>query len=270
MRNRRCRIKVADQVQPLKLPETQQDRLSRFWESFAPYAFISPFFIAFIVFQLFPILFSVYLSFADWNPYIHQGSGLTFVNFKHYETLVHDGRFLHSLQVTGIITISCTLIGTSLSVILAVLLDNIPEWLSMILRAVFFMPAVTSIVVITQIWKQLLNYRYGYLNAILENMGLDRHNWLGEPATALWALIIMLIWAGVGWDSLIIMSGLRSIPQELYEAAKIDGANGLRSFRHITRAAASPGAGFCFDNRVYLPLGDFRAHPIVNKRRAAS
>jgi len=245
------------QTQTVQTDTRRQDRWGRFWEQSAPYVFISPFFIGFVAFQLFPILFSTYLSVAEWNPYVHDGSGLTYVGLQHFQNLFQDDRFLHGLRVTAIITVTCTVVGTSLSVVLAVLLDKVPERLSMILRAFFFMPAVTSVVVITYIWKQLLNTRYGYLNALLDSVGIEPQNWLGDANTALIALMIMLIWAGLGWDSLIIMSGLRSIPEELYDAAKIDGANGFQEFWHVTLPMLRPVLVFVLTTGFIYLLGLF-------------
>lgn len=232
-------------------------RIGALWERSAPYAFISPFFIGFFAFQLFPILFSAYLSVAEWNPYVREGTGLTFVGLQHFHRLFADPRFISSLQVTSIITIACTLIGTTLAVILAVLLDKIPEWASSILRAVFFLPSVTSVVVITYIWKQLLSDRYGYLNATLERLGIEGPNWLRDPALAIWAVIIMLIWSGLGWDALIIMAGLRNIPKELYEAARIDGAGPIAEFRHVTVPMLRPVLVFVLTTGFIYLLGLF-------------
>ncbi len=234
-----------------------RERWGRVWEKLAPYVFISPFFLGFAAFQLFPISFSVYLGFAEWNPYVRQGTGLSFVGLQHFVQLFADARFLNSLKVTGIITVVCTLVGTALAVGLAVLLDKVPEKLSMILRALFFMPSVTSVVVITYIWKQILSEKYGYLNALLENLGLERHNWLGSPSTALWALIVMLIWSGLGWDALIIMSGLRSIPEELYDAAKIDGAGSWEEFWYVTLPLLRPVLLFVVTTGIIYLLGLF-------------
>jgi ABC-type sugar transport system permease subunit len=194
---------------------------------------------------------------AEWNPYVRDGGGLRYIGLQNFQNLFDDSRFIHSLQVTTIITVTCTIVGTALAVVLAVLLDKVPEWLSMILRGVFFMPAVTSVVVIAQIWRQLLNTRYGYFNAVLEQVGLEPQNWLKDPVVALWAIIIMLVWSGLGWDSLIIMSGLRNIPQELYEAGRIDGTNAWREFWSITLPLLRPVLVFVVTTGFIYLLGIF-------------
>ncbi len=248
---------LREQKTSFQAPLPWRKRLGAFWEHSAPYAFISPFFIGFFTFQLAPILFSAYLSVAKWNPYVQDGTGLTFVGMEHFRRLMEDPRFLHSLQITTVITITCTIIGTLLAVILAVLLDKIPEWASSILRAVFFLPSVTSVVVITYIWKQLLSARYGYLNVILERVGLEGQNWLRDPSLAIWAVIIMLIWSGLGWDALIIMAGLRNIPEELYDAAKIDGAGPVSEFLHVTVPMLRPVLVFVVTTGFIYLLGLF-------------
>ncbi len=234
-----------------------QGRLSLFWENAAPYAFISPFFIAFAVFQLFPILFSVFLSVQHWNPYRQGAEAFEFVELQNFIDLAADSRFWHSLHVTLTITIICTLVGTMFAVILAVLIDKMPDRFSAILRAAFFMPAVTSVVVIAYIWKQLLSTNYGTINVILEGLGLERQNFLGDSNLAIWSIIVMLIWSGLGWDTLIITSALRNIPRELYESAKLDGANELAEFRYITIPLLRPVLLFVVTTGLIFLLGIF-------------
>jgi ABC-type sugar transport system permease subunit len=236
---------------------TTQDRMGQLWERLAPYAFISPFFIGFVVFQLFPIVFSVFLSTQQWNPYRQGIEAFEYVGLQHFAELLEDGRFWNSLRVTFLITATCTIFGTVLAVILATLIDKVPDWLSNILRAAFFMPAVTSVVVITYIWKQLLNNDYGAINAILVNIGLQPQNFLGDANSAIWSIIVMLIWAGLGWDALIITSALRAIPEEYYEAAKLDGANGLQEFFAITVPLLRPTLLFIVTTSLIYLLGLF-------------
>jgi ABC-type sugar transport system permease subunit len=144
-----------------------------------------------------------------------------------------------------------------LAVILATLIDKVPDWLSNILRAGFFMPAVTSVVVITYIWKQLLSTDYGVLNGLLTSVGLPAQNFLGDANISIWSIIVMLIWAGLGWDALIVTSALRAIPEEYYEAAKLDGANGLNEFFSITLPLLRPTLLFLVTTGLIYLLGLF-------------
>lgn len=237
---------------------TEERLFRRFFRGLTPYLLISPFFIGFILFQVFPIGFSIFLSTQEWNPYKQGSDAFEYVGTAHFETLFDTPRFWNSLRVTGTITVVCVTVGTTLAVILAVLIDSVPDWLSNILRAVFFMPSVTSVVVITFIWKQLLNRRDGIVNDFLvSNHIMDAQNFLGDSKLALWSIIVMLIWAGLGWDALIITSSLRSIPQEYYEAARIDGAGNLTQFRFITLPLLRPVLLFVVTTGCIFLIGLF-------------
>src|SRR4030095_9134769 len=123
---------------------------------------------------------------------------------------------------TFIITGICTMLGAAGALALAIFLERVTDWLASLLRVIFFLPSVTSVVVITYIWKQLYSTDYGYINTLLISLGLPPQNWLLDPKLALFSLIVMLIWAGLGWDALIFTAGLRSIPEELYDAGRVD------------------------------------------------
>jgi ABC-type sugar transport system permease subunit len=208
----------------------------RWREKLTPYLFISPFFIGFLVLQFLPILFSILLSFAEWNGM----SAIQFNGLDNFRTLIADTRFWDALRVTLVITLVCTFAGTAGALLLSVLLEQLPDTLASILRVVFFMPSVTSVVVIAFVWRQLYNADTGLLNTILNTVGLPGHEWLKDPQTALPALIVMLIWAGLGWDSLIVTAGLRSIPSDFYDAARVDGATGWTEFWYITLPLLRP------------------------------
>ncbi len=219
----------------------------------APYLFIAPFYIGFIIFQLLPIIFSVYLSLASWNG----GPAITFVGLDNYLTLIADPKFWNSFRVTLVITVVCTALGTIGALALAVFLERVADWLASVLRVIFFLPSVTSVVVIAYIWRQLYNTDYGYINTIMVQLGLPRVNWLMDPSLQMVALLVMLVWAGLGWDALIITSGLRSIPTELYDAAKVDGANGWDEFWNVTLPLLRPTLTFVMVTGVIFLWGVF-------------
>lgn len=227
--------------------------LTRAGRQTTPYLFISPFFVGFIVLQLLPILFSLVLGLAEWD-----GMGdIRFVGLNNFALMVRDARFWNAFRVTLIITGVCTVLGTVGSLLLAVLLDRLPDWLASVLRAVFFLPSVTSVVVIAYVWKQLYNADAGFFNTALNLVGLPSRNWLTDPSLALPCLIVMLIWAGLGWDALIITAGLRSIPEDLYDAAKVDGANAWREFWHVTLPLLRPTLTFVVVTSVIYLWGLF-------------
>lgn len=219
----------------------------------APYVFISPFFVGFIILQLLPVAFSGFLSFAEWSGM----DQIQVVGLDNFVEMVNDAKFWNAFKVTFIITIVCTVLGTVGSLILAVLIEQVSDWLSSLLRVIFFLPSVTSVVVIAYVWKQLYNADFGFINTFITQLGLPTQQWLTNPKLALPSLIIMLIWAGLGWDALIITAGLRSIPGELYDAAKVDGASGWAEFRYVTLPLLRPTLTFVLVTSVIYLWGLF-------------
>ncbi len=205
-------------------------------QKITPYLYIAPFFILFIIFQFGPILFSIFLSFAQWDGM----KPIQFADIQNYATLFQDAKFWNAFRVTFIITAVCTLLGTAGSTLLAVMLEKVPDRAASILRVIFFLPSVTSVVVIAYVWKQLFNGDYGLFNNILMTIGTQPIDWLQNPTWAMVALLIMLIWAGLGWDALIITAGLRSIPGEIYDAGRVDGTNGWSEFWCLTFPLLKP------------------------------
>jgi ABC-type sugar transport system permease subunit len=225
----------------------------RFARSSTPYWFIAPFFVGFIIFQLLPILFSGFLSFAEWDGM----KAIQITGLDNFRTLFADARFWNAFRNTLWITLICSILGTIGSTALAVLLEKVPDRLASLLRVIFFLPSVTSVVVITYVFKQLYNTDNGFLNLALIQIGLPEGDWLNDPKLALTALIVMLIWAGLGWDALIITAGLRSIPGEIYDAGKVDGASGWGEFLYITFPLLRPTLTFVLVTSVIYLWGLF-------------
>ena len=239
----------------IQRPATHWQKLMR---RLTPYAFIAPFFVGFLVFQLLPIAFSIFLSFAEWD-----GMGaIEFLGLNNFSSMFQDAKFWNALKVSFLITVLCTIIGTAGATALAVLLEKVEDRLASILRVFFFLPSVTSVVVIGYVWKQLYSVDYGFFNSLLIRLGMPPQQWLLDPKLALPALIIMLIWAGLGWDALIITAGLRSIPDELYDAGKVDGTTGWTEFWHITLPLLQPTLLFVLVTGVIFLWGIF-AQPTV-------
>lgn len=244
-------------IKELSLEKSVPQSGATFWDRLVrkatPYLFISPFFVGFALFSLLPIAFSIFLSFGQWDGM----SAIKYTGLDNFTLLVKDPKFWNALRVSLIITVVCTLLGTAASIILAVLLEKVEDRLASLLRVIFFLPAVTSVVVITYIWKQLYSTDYGYFNTILIKLGLPPQNWLQSPDLALPALIVMLIWAGLGWDALIITAGLRSIPDELYDAGKVDGTSEWSEFWYITLPMLRPALLFVLVTSVIYLWGLF-------------
>lgn len=205
-------------------------------ENIISYIFIGPQLIGFLAFVAFPLLFSIYLCFAEWN-FIDMP---TFVGLKNFNAILNDAIFWKSIGNTFIyiaITVPLTLIS---ALILALLTNRKLPFLKFY-RAAFFLPMVTSTVAIAMVWLFIYQPYGGILNTILESFGVKNPpSWLQDSTWARLSVAIVSIWLKVGYYYIIFDAGLKNIPQELYEAADIDGASLLTKIKNITLPMLSP------------------------------
>ncbi|HVU11180.1 MAG TPA: sugar ABC transporter permease [Phototrophicaceae bacterium] len=200
------------------------------WHKLAPYAFISPFFIIFAIFGLFPILFSGYISLRNWtglNPPIYIG-------LNNYITLLKDPDFLNALRNTAVLTLISGPLTIGGGLILAVILNSKLVRFRNAFRTIFYLPLVMSLVVAAQVFGLMLANPFGLVNEALSRLGLARVNFLNEPNLTILVLVVLIVWKYIGNDLVIMLAGLQSIPPELNEAALVDGANPLQIFWSIT------------------------------------
>ena len=191
--------------------------------------FLLPILIGFLVFIIYPVFYSLGVSFTDWdliNP-------MKFVGIKNYQSLVNDSTFWNSLKNTFLFIIgylpSVMIIG-----LLVALLLNSKLCLKPVFRGVYFLPVVTSWVAVSLVWKWLFNPKYGLINYFLTMIGLHGPNWLNDPKTAMLAIIITSVWKDIGFIMVLYLGGLQNISVSLYEAADIDGADKWHQFWKIT------------------------------------
>ena len=199
------------------------------WEKAAPYVFISPFFILFGIFGAFPVLFAVWISFQDWKSV----RSSEYVGLKNYGRLLTDENFHIALSNTVILGILVVPLMVILSLTLANVLNR-PIRGRVIYRTAYFLPVVTSLVVVGLLFDFLLGSTYSPLGSVLQVFGIEYKGLLSKPVFIKPAILIMILWRWVGYNMMIMLAGLQSIPHELYEAARIDGASGLQAFLHIT------------------------------------
>lgn len=193
------------------------------------YLSIAPFFILFLIFGVFPIGFSLYLSFQSWD-----GIGeMTFIGLEQYRYLVTDEQFLKSIWVTILIWIISTIPMLVMALGLAFLLNQSLRGKA-IYRVAYFIPNVTSLVAIAIIFASIFGNEFGLLNAALQGIGLDRIQWLNEPWGIKIAIATMVAWRWTGYNAIIYLSGLQAINNDLYEAARVDGATQWNLFKDIT------------------------------------
>ncbi|WP_082053263.1 carbohydrate ABC transporter permease [Gordoniibacillus kamchatkensis] len=194
------------------------------------YLFISPFFILFAVFGLFPILFSLYLSLHKWD-----GIGeMKYLGLGQYNYLLHDADFWKSILNTLEIWIISTIPMLFFALLIAFLLNSTFVRFRNVYRVIYFLPNVTSIVAVAIVFGTIFGDNYGFLNFLLKTLGLQPVKWLSSPVMLKVAIAVMVIWRWTGYNSIIYLAGLQSISNELYEAARIDGANLMQTFFRIT------------------------------------
>lgn len=198
-----------------------------------PYLFISPWLIGFLVFTFFPLLFSLFMSFHDWSITGER----TFIGLSNYMSMFKDENFYKAISVTFKYALLLVPLNVGIALVLALLLNNNIKRIG-IFKTIFYLPSIISGVALAMIWTWILGDK-GVLNYILSIFGSGPIPWLKSPDTALWAVVLTTVWAQ-GSMMLVFLSGLKSIPEQLYEAAEIDGAGGLKRFFRITMPLLSP------------------------------
>jgi multiple sugar transport system permease protein len=193
------------------------------------YLFIAPYLVGLLVFTLGPILGALGLSFANWDlmsPPRLAGGG-------NYQRLVNDSVFWVSLFNTAYYTFVSVPLGMLVSFGLALLVNQKLRGITFF-RTVYFLPGLSSIVAVALMWGWLYDGHAGLINWLLGLIGIRGPLWLGDPLWAMPAVIIMSVWRGVGFDMVIFLAGLQAIPEEYYEAARLDGANRWHLMRFVT------------------------------------
>ncbi len=203
--------------------------------------FLAPALLLIAVFFFLPVLAALLLSFTDFDIYaLGDLDRLRFVGLRNYLDLLQSPLFWTALGNTFYFVV----VGGPLSVAVslgAALLVNAPLIrFPGFFRAAFFLPVVTTLVAVAVVWRYLYHPHYGLLNYGLGLFGIDPIDWLGDPVWAMPAIILMAVWKNFGFNMIIFIAGLQNIPPQLYEAARIDGANGWRQFRHITLPLLGP------------------------------
>jgi multiple sugar transport system permease protein len=203
--------------------------------------FVAPALLLISIFFFIPVIAALLLSVTDFDLYaIADFSNVRFIGLANYLHLLQTPDFWTALGNTFYFV----LVGGPLSVIVslgAALLLNakLARWKTFF-RTIYFAPVVTTLVAVAVVWKYLYHPRYGLLNWALGHVGIGPVDWLGNPHWAMPAIILLAVWKNFGYNMIIFIAGLQSIPDELYEAAEIDGAGTLRRFIHVTLPSLGP------------------------------
>ncbi len=234
-------------------------------EALTGYLFISPWIIGFIIFTLGPMIASLYYSFTDydiisppvWNNFANYKkifSGIIPALISHDSTKLGDPIFWQSLKVTLTYAVMALPLGLIFGFFVAVLLNQkirgVNFW-----RTIYFLPSVIAGVAVALLWSRIFNPRVGILNPIIQAIfHVKGPGWLGDPQWAVPSLVIMGLW-GIGGGMIIYLAGLQGVPTDFYDAAKVDGANLIQRFRHITLPMMTP---VIFYNLVLGMIGTFQ------------
>ncbi|WP_375082871.1 carbohydrate ABC transporter permease [Microbacterium sp. CR_7] len=196
-----------------------------------------PALVVFLAFVIFPVLMAAYYGFFSWQGY---GVPTDFVGLKNYLTILQDPLFIDALTHNGVILVMSLVLQGPVAILLALLLNRRMRGQSLI-RVLIFVPYVISEVVVGTGWSLMLQTS-GALNALLTNMGLGAlaTDWLSDPAIAIWTLMAIITWKYVGFAVILFLAGLQGIPQELHEAAAIDGASYWQTQWRITLPLLAP------------------------------
>jgi ABC-type sugar transport system permease subunit len=218
------------------------------------YVLIAPVVIAAIVFLYGPMIVSGYWSFTDF----HGLGPANWVGLDNYKTILSDDQFLHSLLNTSLLVLFGQGSGPIFGLASAILLNRSMR-LRALFRAAYFLPVMVSLVVAATIWKILLTDG-GIVNQFLSFLHIPTTHWLDNPTTALPAIVVTSVWQGFGFETVIFLAALQAIPQDLYDAAFVDGANAWERFRHVTLPALRPTIVFVY---VIGIIGTFQVYDQV-------
>lgn len=206
-------------------------------DAFQAFIFLLPAVIILIAFSYYPIFSIFNLSFFRWenlSPEKH------FIGFLNYINLFQNPRFWNSLRVTAEYTFSVTFVSIFLGLVIAVLLNRKMLLMKSVWRSVLFLPIVTPSVAAAMVWRLLFNPNVGYINRLLETFSIPGPNWLADKQWALFTIILLGIWKRLGFNMILFLAALQSIPSMYYESAKVDGANAFKLFSKITIPLLQP------------------------------
>ena len=204
------------------------------------WGFALPFTLVFCIFMLLPLLSSLFMSFTDMTSRdLRTPFNVNFMGLSQYVALFKDPQFLRSLKTTGIFVLVGLPLTMALALCFAVALNKGSQHLNAFFRALYYAPVVASVVAVSVVWRYILQ-RDGLLNSALALIGVQGPDWLHDTRYALPALIVMTTWRNMGTLMIIFLAGLQTVPEDVKEAAAIDGASRRRIFWSITLPLLKP------------------------------
>jgi multiple sugar transport system permease protein len=227
-------------------------------DDLAGYLFVGPLVIGLFLFTLYPILASFFLSFTDWN-FVAGFAKMKFLGLDNFIKLTKDSTFILSLKNNMILMIVVP-VTLAVSLLLAVIIDK-KIYFKDFFKVIYFIPYISSIVAVAIVFQVLFHPSYGPINQTLMSLGIDNPpKWIADPDVALYCVMGLMVWVNIGYNMIIFMAGLQSIPADLYEAADIDGASRTRQFFTITVPLLSPTTFFLLVTGI---IGTFKVFDII-------
>ncbi len=220
------------------------------------YVFLAPFLLFMVLFMILPIFQGLYMSFFDWNALTPP----SFVGLGNYQTMFQDSDFWSSLWHTVYFVIISTLPLVGLGLLIALGLNK-PFRGKTVARGLFFFPYLLTVSVVATIWRWILQEHFGLLNYYLGRIGIASLNWLGEPNLAMISIALATLWWTVGFNVVVFLAALQEIPEQLYEAARIDGATPWQLFWYITIPQLKASLIFVFITQI---IASFQVFGQVN------
>ncbi|MBN8503688.1 MAG: sugar ABC transporter permease [Burkholderiales bacterium] len=205
----------------------------------APYLLISPFLILFALFGLFPLLFSGWLAFQSWEP-SYGLEAMQFVGLDNFIFAMQDAWFWKSLKNTLWLAAASGIPQHMVALPLAVLIHNHFGRLRDGVSGAYFLPYITSTVAIAMLASALFSTDYGLANALLQALGLDKQAWTTHPLLIKPTIALVVFWRYVGFNIVLYLAALQTVPRDLYEAARLDGASPWQQFWHVTLPSLRP------------------------------
>ena len=223
------------------------------------YIFIAPIVVGTLIFSIYPIIYSFYMSLTDWTGL----SAASFVGLQNFIDLFRTEKFYLELRNTVVYAIVTVPVALILSIITANLL-NCGLKSTGIFRVIYFLPNIMMPVAVAMVWKILLNSKFGLVNIALSAIGIKGPSWISDPNYILISLMIISVWSSVGYNTVILLAGLQSIQPALYEAAELDGAGVWGKFVHLTLPLLTPSIFFLLTMNTMNALRVFDVIYIFN------
>lgn len=205
------------------------------WKNRTNYLFLTPKLTFFTLFVILPIIWAFFIAFQKYGIF-----GSEWVGLDNFKKVLKSEAFYIAIGNTFKYTLVTVPANIIIALVLASLIHPLGKWGQSFYRAAFYLPTVTSMVIIAMVWRWIYNYRYGLFNYFLSWFGIAPVNWLGQSSTALWAIIIMTILIPPGVGIILYLAAMNNIPESLYEAAKIDGGGPIQQWFYITLPMLKP------------------------------